>query len=543
DIGGAVGFERPDFHFAEALAAELRLAAQRLLGDERVGADRAGVDLVIHEVAQLEHVDVADRDRLLEELAGDAVAQHRLAALGQARLAQQALDLGLAGAIEDGRGEGQPQRPPRPAQVGFENLAHVHAAGHAQGVEHNLDRGAVGQVGHVLFRQDAGNDALVPVPAGHLVADGKLALHGDVDLDHLDHARRELVALGELLSLVAANVLDGLDLARGHLLDFVNLLVDARVLVGEARALEVAGRQLLDRGPIQLAPLGEELLVGLLVVQVLGEDLAAKNGEQALRALVVEDADFVVAVLFEPILLLGLDGLRAGVLVGALAGEDLDPDDRALDAGRGVEGGVAHIAGLLAEDGAQQLLLRGELGLALGRDLAHQDVARLHLGPDGDDAALVEVLQERLADVGDVAGDFLGPELGVARFQLELLDVDRGVVILLDQLLADQDGVLEVVPAPGHERDQDVAPEGELAAVGAGAVGQHLPLADPLAALDHRLLVDAGVLVAALEFGQAVDVAAHLARELPGMGVALHAHDDALGVHRIHDAAALGQHG
>ena len=36
----AVGFQRPDLHFAEALAAELRLAAQRLLGDERVRAGR-----------------------------------------------------------------------------------------------------------------------------------------------------------------------------------------------------------------------------------------------------------------------------------------------------------------------------------------------------------------------------------------------------------------------------------------------------------------------------------------------------------------------
>ena len=52
-VGGAVGFERPHLHLAEALAAELRLAAQRLLGDEAVGADRAGVDLVVHQVVQL----------------------------------------------------------------------------------------------------------------------------------------------------------------------------------------------------------------------------------------------------------------------------------------------------------------------------------------------------------------------------------------------------------------------------------------------------------------------------------------------------------
>ena len=36
----AVGLERPHFHLAEPLAAELRLAAQRLLRDQRVGPDQ-----------------------------------------------------------------------------------------------------------------------------------------------------------------------------------------------------------------------------------------------------------------------------------------------------------------------------------------------------------------------------------------------------------------------------------------------------------------------------------------------------------------------
>ena len=62
---------------------------------------------------------------------------------------------------------------------------------------------AVLQVRHVLFRQDAGDDALVAVAAGHLVADLELALDGDVDLHHLDDARRQLVALGEAVDLVA----------------------------------------------------------------------------------------------------------------------------------------------------------------------------------------------------------------------------------------------------------------------------------------------------------------------------------------------------
>ena len=37
---------------------------------------------------------------------------------------------------------------------------------------------------------------------GHLVARLKLALHRDEDLDHLHHARRQVVAAGDLLDLV-----------------------------------------------------------------------------------------------------------------------------------------------------------------------------------------------------------------------------------------------------------------------------------------------------------------------------------------------------
>jgi hypothetical protein len=42
---------------------------------------------------------------------------------------------------------------------------------------------------------------------------------------------------------------------------------------------------------------------------------------------------------------------------------------------RDLERGVAHLAGLLAEDGPQQALFGRLLGLALGGDLADQDVA------------------------------------------------------------------------------------------------------------------------------------------------------------------------
>ena len=165
-------------------------------------------------------------------------------------------------------------------EVGFEDLADVHAARHAEGVQDDVDGGAVREVGHVLDRQDLGDDALVAVTAGELVALGDLPPLGHVDADQL---------------------------------------VDT-------------GRQ----------------------------------------------------------------------LVGVLTGEDMDVNDLAVLTVGDLQRRVAHLAGLLAEDGAQQALFGRLLRLALGGHLADEDVARLDLGADTDDAPLVEVGQDLLGQVRDV---------------------------------------------------------------------------------------------------------------------------------------------
>src|SRR5215831_11169894 len=367
-VGGAIGFQGPHLHLAEALPAELRLTAQRLLGDHRVRAGGPRVDLVVYQVEQLEDVDVADGDRVLERLAGAPVEQDRLA-VGSDHLvavpvrqrgAEQAGDLLLVRAVEDRRGDvgaglagvsadavqsllpalvvalDLPAGLGHPAEVGLEDLAEVHPAGHAQRVEHDVHRGPIGEERHVLDRQDLGDDTLVAVAARQLVAVGDLALLRHVDADQLVDAGRELVAV--------------------------------------------------------------------------------------------------------------------------LAGEHPDPDDLALFAVRHLQGGVADLAGLLTEDGAQQPLLGRELGLALGRDLADQDVAVDDLGADPDDPPLVEVGEDLIGDVGDVPGDLLRTELGVPGVDLVLLDVDRA---------------------------QDVV--------------QHLTLLDPLALIHDGLLVEAGALVGPAE--------------------------------------------
>src|ERR1700677_5250895 len=75
DVGRAVCFKGPDLHLTEALSAELRLTAQRLLGNERVRPDRTSVDLVVDKVRELEHIDVANSGGLLEGVSDHALVE------------------------------------------------------------------------------------------------------------------------------------------------------------------------------------------------------------------------------------------------------------------------------------------------------------------------------------------------------------------------------------------------------------------------------------------------------------------------------------
>ena len=217
-------------------------------------------------------------------------------------------------------------------------------------------------------------------------------------------------------------------------------------------------------------------------------------------------------------------------LVLVVAGEHPDADDLAVLAVRHLQRGVAHLARLLTEDRAEQALLRGQLGLALRRDLADQDVAGLHLGADADDAALVEVGQHLLGDVRDVPGDLLGAQLGVAGVDLVLLDVDRREHVVLHEALREDDRVLVVVALPRHDRHEQVLAQRHLAVLGARPVGEHLAHLDPRALVHDRLLVGAGALVAAAELVQPV-----------GLAGAVVGHDrDEVGAQLLDDTGLLG---
>src|SRR5262249_51740376 len=150
-------------------------------------------------------------------------------------------------------------------------------------------------------------------------------------------------------------------------------------------------------------------------------------------------------------LLLLLVKLLALVLRHAgAAAEALRVDDDPLDAGRYLEAVVLDVLAGPAEDRVQQLFFRRQLAARLGRYLADQDVAGADVRADADDAVVIEVAQCLRRDVRDVARELLLAQLRLADLDLELLDVYRGIRVLLDKFFADDDRVLEVVAVPRH---------------------------------------------------------------------------------------------
>ncbi len=369
-----------------------------------------------------------------------------------------------------------------------------------------------------------------------LVVDQVVELQ-DVHVAHRDRRRERLAGTAVEQLRLAGRVDQAHTVARlqRHVEETCDLLL--------ARTVEHRGRDLGARGRLEgvLRQLGRPLRVALDLPALLGDppevglqhlaevhstgdaervqdDVDRSSVREERHVLDREDLrdDALVAVTAGELVALGDLALlgdvdhdatvdtRAELVVAVFGVELLDGDDRALLAVRNLQRRVANLAALLVEDRAQQALLGRKLGLALRRDLADEDVAGADLGADADDAALVEILQELRADVGEVTGDLLLAELRIAGVHLVLLDVDRGEGVVLDEVLAEDDRILEVVAFPRHERDEEVLTERQLAVLGGGSVGDDLADLDTLTCGDDDLLVVRRALVGAVELAQVV---------------------------------------
>ena len=203
---------------------------------------------------------------------------------------------------------------------------------------------------------------------------------------------------------------------------------------------------------------------------------------------------------------------HAGVEIVFVVVEFTNANDDALFTVGNTQRGIANLASLLTEDGAQQALFGGQLGFALRGDLTDEDVTSGDLGADANDAALVQVCEGFLGDIGDIAGDFFLTELGFACVDFVLFDVNRGEDVLFDNAAAEDDGVLVVEAFPRHVSNQQVLTQRDFTVVGGGAVGEHVAFFHALTFVNDDALVRAVTGVGALELLEAVGIASAFIR-------------------------------
>ena len=485
------------------------LSAQRLLRDQRIGTDRAGVNFVGHQVAELHHVDVTDDDFLVEGFAGATVVEMGLAVVRQGGLLEVIAYFLFFDAVEHGGGKTQAQQPGRPPEVRLEHLTDIHARRHAQRVQDDVHRRSVGEIRHVFLGHNFGHDTLVAVAAGHLVAHRQFALGRDIDLHGLDDACIDFVTgLGALHLLIVLH-LQVVELLFEAADDFVDLVANRRGVDFDA---VVDVRQFAQQRLGDLAVGGNDDFAGLGVDHVERNFLAEQDVAQGLGQLLAQFLGFALVLLLDlpgMFLRFARRDLRA-TLFRLLFGGNFDIHHDAVRSRRHFQRSVLHVRRLFAEDGAEQPLFGRQFGLALGRDFADENVARLDLRADANDAVQAEVLQRLFTQVRNVARDFLRSKLGVARADFKLVNVDRSKDVVLDDSLTDEDGVFEIISVPRHERAQDIAPQRQFAAGRTRTVGDHLASLGRVAFGHQNLLVNARRRVGAHELAYVINVNAFL---------------------------------
>ena len=148
-------------------------------------------------MVQLEIVNIADSGRLVKAVAGLAIVQVCTAVLRQPSLTHIAINLLEGSAIENRCFKALVELLASPSKDGFINLSKVHTRRHTEGVQYNVDRSSVGKEGHILCADNLRYDTLVTMSTCHLIANTKLALHGNIHLGHLYDTTGKVVTYGK----------------------------------------------------------------------------------------------------------------------------------------------------------------------------------------------------------------------------------------------------------------------------------------------------------------------------------------------------------
>ena len=179
-------------------------------------------------------------------------------------------------------------------------------------------------------------------------------------------------------------------------------------------------------------------------------------------------------------------------------------NDNTIQGWISLERSILYVASPVAEDSSQELLLRRRVALALRRNLADEDIAVMDMSTDTYDAILVKVLSRLFTYVRNVGSEFLHASLCVANLKRVLVDMHRGEYVLTHDTLRDDDGVLEVITLPRHERHLQIPTQSQFAISRRIALRKDLPLDDALPWQDYRTQVNTRALIRLLELRQNV---------------------------------------
>ena len=508
------------------------------------------MDLVIDQVVQFEHVDIAHCHLAMEFLTGTTVIEVNLARTIKAGFFKHTNNIRLTGAVEDRGGHrnaatqvvaklddftiGQlfdagdvffafidiiklvtqvfhlattvgnsidkfadlfTKTTRSPTKVGFKDLANVHTRRNAQRVQNDIDRRTVFEVRHVFNRHNARYDTLVPVTAGHLVTRLHFTFNRDKDFDHLHHARRQFVTSLQLVDLVVETSLKNSNRFLELLFQSFDVRHDIVISNGDLTPQTTCNTRKAVFGDLARQALRtiNELLTQQKVFQTTIE-VALKNGA------------FVVTVLCETLDLGALDCQGTFVLVNATTREHADFNNGTELSRRDTQRRITDVGCFFTEDGAQKFFFRRHRAFALRRYLTDKDIARLDFRTDVDNARLVEVFERFFTDVRNITGDFFLTQLGIAGHDFEFLDMDRGINVITGDTLGQKDGILEVVTVPRHERDKHVTAKGKFTHIGTRTIRDDVAFFDNIANFHQRTLVDAAALVGTLIFQQGVNI-------------------------------------
>src|SRR5262245_20216869 len=106
---------------------------------------------------ELEHVDIANGDLLIEGLTSTTIIEPHLTARGDPCSLQFVAQLLFGWPVKHRTNCLVTHGARGHAQVSFEDLANVHTTGHAQWIEQNIHRSSVFEEWHILFGKDLGD--------------------------------------------------------------------------------------------------------------------------------------------------------------------------------------------------------------------------------------------------------------------------------------------------------------------------------------------------------------------------------------------------